>query len=132
MSNANDILNHDAKAGALSSRLVNEELFGLTELTKRLPKINGRRPAVCTLWRWCLKGIHGVRLEHVRRGMMIATSLQAVDRFSAMLATTRIEQWQEEPRGFSPPACRSFRPTSPATRQRQIEAAKKRLEEAGI
>ena len=121
----------DAKTSETSEGLLaGEELLSLVDLAKRLPKINGRRPVISTLWRWCLKGIGGVRLEHARRGRVIATSLQAVDRFSVHLATQLVANHQERmvgPRDFE-----GQRPQSVLTRERQIEAAKRRLKEAGI
>jgi hypothetical protein len=45
-----------------------ERLITLTEATKVLPTVNGKRPAICTLWRWCRKGLRGVFLEYVRVG----------------------------------------------------------------
>ena len=33
-----------------------EELITLAEATRHLPKADGRKVAVCALWRWCRKG----------------------------------------------------------------------------
>ena len=55
-----------------------EKLVSLTEATKVLPSINGKRPAISTLWRWCRKGLRGERLEYVRIGRNIATSREAL------------------------------------------------------
>ena len=109
-------------------QLAQEQLLGLTELAKQLPKINGRRPSVCTLWRWCLKGIDGVRMEHVRRGKAIATTVSAVDRFSAALAQHRVEQLPQE----GGPHIARKRATNPAARRKSIEEAERILREAGI
>jgi hypothetical protein len=32
-----------------------EELITLTEATRHLPKVDGKKVPVCTLWRWCRK-----------------------------------------------------------------------------
>ncbi len=49
-----------------------EDVMSLTEATKVLPKVNGKRPAISTLWRWCRRGLRGVHLEYVRVGRNIA------------------------------------------------------------
>ena len=45
-----------------------EQLITLTEATNLLPRIDGKKVAVCTLWRWCRQGLRPVRLENVRIG----------------------------------------------------------------
>ena len=71
-----------------SSRLVgaSEQLITLTEAAKLLPRVNGRKPAVCTLWRWCRKGLRGQFLAYVRVGRRICTTRQAMLRFFTDLA----------------------------------------------
>jgi hypothetical protein len=66
----------------------NENLVSLTEATKVLPRINGRKPAVSTLWRWCRVGLRGVHLDYLRMGRRIVTSRQALHRFFTELAET--------------------------------------------
>jgi len=63
-----------------------EELITLTEAAKCLPKVNGKKPAVCTLWRWCRKGLRGIFLEYVRVGRKICTTREALLRFFTDLA----------------------------------------------
>ena len=58
-----------------------EELLSLAEAASRLPAVEGRRPHVATLWRWCRQGVRGVRLEHIRIGHRICTTQAAVDLF---------------------------------------------------
>jgi hypothetical protein len=61
---------------------------------------------------------------------VIASSVEAVDRFSIQLAGQLVANHQDRmvrPRDFE-----GQRPQSVLTRQRQIEAAKRRLKEAGI
>ncbi len=60
--------------------------MSLTDAAKALPPIDGRRPHVSTIWRWCKKGLKGVRLEHVRLGHRVCTSVEALARFSQRLA----------------------------------------------
>ena len=51
----------------------NETVLSLTEATKVLSRLNGKRSAISTRWRWCRKGLRGVRLEYIRLGRSIAT-----------------------------------------------------------
>jgi len=103
-----------------------EDVMSLTEATKVLPKVNGKRPAISTLWRWCRRGLRGVHLEYIRVGRNIATSRQALNRFFTALAEA------DEPLEAAPaPRRRIPRPT-PKARQRAINEAEKICAEAGI
>ncbi len=105
----------------------NEQLLTLTEATKVLPRLNGRQPAISTLWRWCRKGVRGVRLEYVRIGRNIATSREALGRFFNALA--RADQPPGKPRESSGQP--DLRPT-PAARKRMLDEADRVLKKAGI
>jgi len=72
-------------AAPSKSSLAGEELLSLQEAVRLVPKVNGRHMATTTLWRWCRKGLSGVRLEHVRAGRNYATSRQALERFFVAL-----------------------------------------------
>lgn len=111
----------------MAINLETEMVVRLTEATKILPPRNGKRIAICTLWRWCRKGLRGVRLEYVRIGRNIATSRQALNRFFTALAEADppIESPPQTPRPIN------LRPTSKA-RQRMLEEADQILERAGI
>jgi len=63
-----------------------EKLLTLTEATRVVPRVNGKRPVPSTLWRWCRKGICGVYLEYLRLGRHIVTSTEALQRFFVALA----------------------------------------------
>ena len=63
-----------------------EELLSLTDAAKALPTIDGRRPHVSTIWRWCRRGVRGVRLEYVRLGHRVCTTREALGRFAQRLA----------------------------------------------
>ncbi len=67
---ANQTSLSNGQAGGIRRRIgPDEQLITLTEATKALPTVNGKRPAICTLWRWCRKGLRGVFLaEYVRVG----------------------------------------------------------------
>jgi hypothetical protein len=74
----------------------NEKLITLTEASKLLPQVNGKRIHVSTLWRWCHKGHRGIRLEYLRVGIKIATSFEALQRF--LIALTKLDE--EHPQAF--------------------------------
>ncbi|MCE5280301.1 MAG: DUF1580 domain-containing protein [Planctomycetaceae bacterium] len=103
-----------------------EKLITLRQAVDALPPIDGKRPRVNTIWRWCRIGIHGVRLEYIKVGRNIVTSLAAMNRF--FVAVAKAEEplvdyhLRPKPRVFM----------GPASRLRAIRAAQKRLEEAGI
>ena len=107
----------------------NETLLTLTEATKLLPKVNGRKPAVSTLWRWCRRGLRGVRLDYLRIGRNIVTSPQALHRFFATLAEADA---QLEECGASKPNCLAGRGISAKARLRSLEQADAILARAGI
>ena len=104
----------------------NETVVSLTEATKILPKVNGKRPSISTLWRWCRKGLHGVHLEYVRVGRNIATSREALNRFFVALAEA------DEPLDHSQPAKPKPARGDSARRRRALDAADRVLERAGI
>ena len=66
--------------------LLTERVLSLKEATKFLPPIDGKRPHISTIWRWCRKGLHGVHLEYARFGSRIVTSAEALTRFANALA----------------------------------------------
>jgi hypothetical protein len=104
-----------------------ESLLSLTEATKALPRVNGKRPSISTLWRWCRRGLRGVRLEYVRVGRGIATSRDALNRFFNALAAA-------DPTVI-PPGIPEHPPTVGANakaRQRQLSDADRVLDRAGI
>jgi hypothetical protein len=62
--------------------LTAEQVVSLSEATKRLPRRRqGKRPHVATLYRWADRGVHGVKLETLRVGGTLCTSLEALQRF---------------------------------------------------
>jgi len=74
------------------------------------------KPSRCTLYRWSLKGIRGVRLETLACGGKRYTSHEAIDRFIAA-------QNSDDP---TTPAI------MPAQRRRQSEAAQIELQRMGV
>jgi len=68
--------------------LTAETVISLTEATKRLPaRREGKRPHVATLYRWASDGYKGFRLETIRVGSTLCTSLEALQRFCERLTT---------------------------------------------
>lgn len=63
------------------SRILTEDVKTLAEARTELFRVTGRRPDKTTLYRWCLRGVAGTKLEHVRLGNVILTSSQAITRF---------------------------------------------------
>ena len=107
----------------------NETLLTLTEAAKVLPRVNGRKPAVSTLWRWCRRGLRGVRLDYLRIGRNIVTSPQALHRFFTALAEA---DEQLEAAGPGKPNCFAKRGISAKARLRSLEQADAILARAGI
>ena len=107
--------------------LATEELLSLTDAANSLPPLDGKRPHVSTIWRWCRKGLKGVRLEHVRLGHRVCTSRDALARFSQRLAETD-EQPAERPVSHTTIG----RPRTDPERERAVQAAQEDLQKAGI
>ena len=63
-----------------------EELLTLTEAAKCLPRIDGKKVSVCTIWRWCRNGLRGMFLEYARVGRRVCTSRAALRRFTVAVA----------------------------------------------
>jgi hypothetical protein len=103
-----------------------DNVVGLTEATKIIPPRNGKRVAISTVWRWCRKGINGVRLEYIRMGRNIATSREAINRFFEVLAQN------DKPLPDSQRQERPLWSNTPASRRASIEAAKRELDALGI
>jgi hypothetical protein len=100
-----------------------EQLISLTDATKILPKRRaGKRPNVATLYRWAQIGMRGIRLEYSQIAGTKCTSREALQRFFDALT----EQAESGRSPVPQPAKLS------ALRRKQIEAAEKRLQAAGI
>lgn len=61
--------------------LMTEDCLSLREAQEVLFQATGRRPDKSSIYRWCLRGCRGTRLEHIRLGDRILTSRQALTRF---------------------------------------------------
>lgn len=104
-----------------------EQIVSLTEATKIIPKRNGKRPAIATLWRWCRQGVRGVHLEYIRMGRNLATSREAINRFFNALASA------DQPTTAKPLVPLQAEPAaSSAVRRASLTQADRILERAGI
>src|SRR5438309_2188867 len=62
------------------------DLMTLSQACRHLPKRRrGKKPSTSTLWRWCVHGLNGVRLECVVVGGQRMVSLEMLERFFARL-----------------------------------------------
>ena len=100
-----------------------EEQISLAEAAKLLPRRRaGKRPNVATLYRWTNEGCRGVQLEYMQVGATRCTSREALQRFFDALTAAAQGECPTVPQ---PPRL------SPS-RQRQVEAAERRLAQAGV
>ncbi len=98
-----------------------EKLVTPTEITKHVPRRRaGKKCNVATVYRWMQIGIHGIRLESLVCGGSKCSSIEALQRFFDALTAQADGQPVEQP------------PRITKSRQKQIEAAEKRLEKAGV
>jgi len=106
-----------------------EQLITLADAAKHLPKVDGKKVSVCTLWRWCRRGLRGAFLEYVRVGRKICTTREAMLRFFSELADLDDvvpPDTRSRPGGLKRP------PLSSRQRQRALAEADAILERAGI
>ena len=103
-------------------------LITLAEAARRLPRIDGRKVAIPTIWRWCRKGLRGVFLDYIRVGRKICITPDALNRFFTELSAL---DRRTPPQGR--PAFLAKRKTiSSVQRQRALAEADRILMEAGI
>jgi Protein of unknown function (DUF1580) len=97
-----------------------EKILTLAEAAAELPRRRrGRKTHISTLYRWTLSGCRGVVLECVQIGATRATSREALARFFDRL--TRASLGDDTPSDLR----------TMDRRQRESEAAAKKLEEMG-
>ena len=101
--------------------LANETVVSLKEAAKLVPgRKPGKRAHVSTLHRWALNGCDGIKLETLRLGGVLVTSVEALQRFA-----------EECSRGEGASAGAVTIRTNRA-RQRAIAQAERELDAAGI
>jgi hypothetical protein len=82
----------------------------------------GVRPNVATIYRWMMQGVRGVKLESIVVGATRCTSIEALQRFFDALT---VAADAEHSGAVTPPPLNK-------SRQKEIEAAERRLARAGI
>jgi hypothetical protein len=98
-----------------------ETVIPLAEVPKYVPtRRGGKKLHAATAFRWVKDGVRGVKLESLRVGGTLCTSVQALQRFFERLSET-------DGRADQPPAVRS-----PAARERAIAKADAELSGLGI
>jgi len=103
--------------------LFSENVYSLKEASKVIPGIRGgKKPHIASLYRWCKKGVNGVKLESIQVGGTLCTSLQAIQRFCNKLS----EPEQAEIKGQAQQNATLNR------REREIDKANKELEKQGM
>jgi hypothetical protein len=113
--------------------LLEDQQMSLVEAATYLGRITGKKPHVSTLWRWCLKGCNGIRLQSIRIGGKRFVTATAIERFVEASTASRS--------GPPEPSCTPVAPVSPGTgmlahvmrhgdrRRQEIESARRRLDE---
>lgn len=71
---------------ACSPERSSASLMTLGEVSAFLPRKNGKRVSIPCLWRWCVHGCRGVKLEHLRLGRQLFVTPEAVLAFGAAMA----------------------------------------------
>lgn len=83
--------------------LNHETLLSVAEVPRRLPsRPGGRRVHISAVYRWIRRGVRGVRLEAIRVGGTMYTSVEALERFAQRLSTDLsncVEPHQEDSGG---------------------------------
>jgi hypothetical protein len=100
-----------------------ETILTFADAAKTLPKRRaGKKPNIATFYRWISQGVKGIRLEYIVIGGTRCTSREALQRFF-----DRLTELAESGRAPIPQPAKLS-----AQRQREIAAAEKRLQAAGI
>ena len=63
------------------SRILTESVVTVAETRAIIHESTGQRPEKTTIQRWMHRGVGGVKLEHVRLGSQLLTSVEAINRF---------------------------------------------------
>lgn len=94
----------------------NERLVAIRDVPKLLPKRPSGRPVhVSAVYRWVSRGVQGAKLEAVRIGGTLYTSVEAIQRFAVVKDSPANNQFQHSSR-ISP------------RRQEEIENATRRVQ----
>lgn len=109
-------------------RLTDERPLNLPAAADYVGKLTARKkPNASTLWRWCLKGCKGVKLESICIGGKRYVTVSAIERFIEACSEADAPMDRVDvpiTRQASPSAVRVR-----ARRREEIEAARRRLDE---
>ncbi len=97
--------------------LSHERVLTLRKAARFLPRQRGGKSVhISTLYRWASAGVGGVRLETLKLGGRVVTSIEAIERFALRCSMT-------DSTAAAIPARR---------REREVARAERQLDEAGI
>lgn len=100
-----------------------EKVVSLSEAASLVPRRRaGKKCNTATVYRWTTIGLRGITLESIQIGGTKATSVEAMQRFFDALTSAASQRTAP-----APPS-----PCVTAQRRKQIAAAERRLEKAGI
>ena len=110
--------------------LERDGLLALSDATRILPRVGGKRPHTSTIWRWCRVGVKSrsgqrIQLEHVRIGARVFTTHAAINDFVAAVAAADSAHFNSE--HSTPPKA-----PSDTQRERSIQQAERTLTAGGI
>ncbi len=106
---------------------MDKQFLSLAEGARVVPTQNGKKCSTQTLWRWCSRGVNGVRLKHYRFGKRIAVTKDDLIEFGRQLAENYPVPDADPPQ--SKPRVKSV---SDKQRERQIEHAEASLRARGV
>jgi len=105
--------------------LETDKLVTLPQAADFLPRLGGKKIHTTSIWRWCRKGVRGVKLENAIIGSRIITSVQALNRFVNVLSEAPLPErhWMHKP---------GVRRRTDKERTRAMAEAEKLLREQGF
>jgi hypothetical protein len=115
--------------------LRDDKPLSLPDAAEFLSRLTGQKPHVSTLWRWCLKGCKGVRLDSLCIGGKRFVTATAIERFIEASTASRSEMpGQPDVPAAAPPPPHGKGMLSHVMRhndrrRQEIEAARRRLDE---
>ena len=109
-------------------RLAEERPLSLPAAADYIGKLTGqRRPNVTTLWRWCLKGCKGVKLDSICIGNKRFVTVSAIERFIEARSLPGVPEATTTAASAPPALPHVMRHND--RRRAEIEAARRRLDE---
>ncbi len=103
-----------------------QTLLTFAEATKTLPRVNGKRIHVSTLYRWYSTGVKGVKLRCAGCGRRLLVSREALQEFMVAVAAVGPVRRVRRTTPSTPPKGRT-----PQQRERDIEKAEAYLKSQG-